>query len=49
MLESRARERIAAMEGIRKFVEEGFIGRGDSELYRPAWEAVWPEAKGTTN
>jgi hypothetical protein len=47
--ESRVRSRMMLMRFMMWGVEEDFKWHRDGKLYKPAWEAVWPEAKGKTN
>jgi hypothetical protein len=36
-------------EDLEQYLEENFMFNDDGELYRPAWEANWPESKGMSN
>ena len=36
-------------ENLAQYLEENFVFNDDGELYRPAWEANWPEANGMSN
>ena len=43
------RNRMMIHEMVAKCVEEDFRWSDDGELYRQAWEANWPEAKGRSD
>ncbi|KAF2792043.1 hypothetical protein K505DRAFT_418725 [Melanomma pulvis-pyrius CBS 109.77] len=47
--ETGVHRRLLVMEGLKDVVEEDFEWCDDGELYKPAWEAVWPETKGMAN
>jgi hypothetical protein len=46
VFETAEKTRMLYWAGLKEYMEEDFKWCDDGELYRPAWDALWPEARG---